>query len=329
MSTHSVKIIEIENVAPHPNADRLEIVQIGGWSAVVGKGQFCPGDRAVYVEPDYVVPLSRPEFFFLEKVNWYEGKTTHRVRTARLRNVLSFGLLIPVPNDVAHLETGADVMEQLGIIRYVPAESGPQAMPSEKWPKVYDHHFDVENIQNFEATLVPGEAVIVTEKVDGANGRFLCHDGVTYWGSRREWLDPRFKNDWSRCLTAKLELFLRMHPEMTLYGEVYGVQKLKYGLTSATPGFAPFAALHGDKWLNSMDLFNLLTQFDIPHVPVLYVGPFDRQKIVELAEGDSLIETAPIGHMMEGVVIVPAKERHDPSLGRVALKLISNRYWEN
>jgi hypothetical protein len=37
---------------------------------------------------------------------------------------------------------------------------------------------------------------------------------------------------------------------------------------------------------------------------------------------------APQGHMMEGVVIVPERERRDENIGRVALKHISNRYWE-
>ena len=33
--------------------------------------------------------------------------------------------------------------------------------------------------------------------------------------------------------------------------------------------------------------------------------------------------------MMEGVVICPVIERRDDRIGRVCLKLISNRYWLN
>lgn len=39
MSTHSVNIIEIAEVRRHQNAERLEIVPVGGWQAVVKKGQ--------------------------------------------------------------------------------------------------------------------------------------------------------------------------------------------------------------------------------------------------------------------------------------------------
>ncbi len=40
MSEHAVKIIEIGEVRPHENADRLCIVPVGGWSCVVGKDQM-------------------------------------------------------------------------------------------------------------------------------------------------------------------------------------------------------------------------------------------------------------------------------------------------
>lgn len=59
MSEHAVRIIEVGEVRPHANADRLCIVPVGGWSCVVSKEQFRPGSRAIYIEPDYVVPLDR------------------------------------------------------------------------------------------------------------------------------------------------------------------------------------------------------------------------------------------------------------------------------
>ena len=95
MSTHSVTVIEIKEVRPHDNAERLEIVPIGGWQAVVKKGQFKLGDRAIYIQPDYTVPTARPEFAFLAK----EGRSRHRLKAIRLRGVLSYGLLISVPED--------------------------------------------------------------------------------------------------------------------------------------------------------------------------------------------------------------------------------------
>jgi RNA ligase (TIGR02306 family) len=108
MSTHSVNIVEIAEVLPHANAERLEIIPVGGWQAVVRKGQFAVGDRAVYIEPDYTVPTARPEFAFLAK----EGRDRHRLKAVRLRGALSFGLLIPVPDELNGVLPGDDVMAE-------------------------------------------------------------------------------------------------------------------------------------------------------------------------------------------------------------------------
>ena len=47
---------------------------------------------------------------------------------------------------------------------------------------------------------------------------------------------------------------------------------------------------------------------------------------MEIALGDSVIPGAK--HMKEGVVVKPVKERRDPDLGRVQLKIVSPRYLE-
>jgi hypothetical protein len=254
MSTHAVSIVEIPEILPHENADRLGIVTVGGWSCVVAKDQFKAGDRAVYVEPDYVVPLSRPEFSFLAKGK--EGKSEHRMKAVRLRGRLSFGLLIPVPEDCAELPAGACVMERLGI--------------RSLWTR---------------AMLESDQA-------------------------------PRLADLCKAC------------PDVVFYGEVFGpVQELRYGLKE--PEFAIFAACDRGEWWWSEKLFSALAKFDVREAPALFRGAYDRAMIAALAERDTCIGSAPKGHMMEGVVIVAEPPRRDPNIGRVALKLISNRYWES
>ena len=59
--------------------------------------------------------------------------------------------------------------------------------------------------------------------------------------------------------------------------------------------------------------------------------------VLPLAEANSTVPGAPAGHMREGLVIVPERERRDnlgsgcaaPEIGRVTLKHISSRYWES
>lgn len=328
MSTHSVNVVEIGEVRPHENAERLEIVPVCGWQAVVKKGQFSPGDRAVYIEPDYTVPTSRPEFSFLAK----DGKERHRLKAVRLRGALSFGLLIPIPDELKDRATGSDVMADLGIERYEPPVklAGSDELPTELHPQVYSSKFDVEGLKKFTAIIQPGEPVIVTEKIHGANARYLSLGGEFYMGSRTQWLKPDVGHPWKRAADtdARIRQWCEAHPGAVLYGEIYGaVESLKYGCRPGDVRFAAFAALVNGEW---MDTGKLLAEpiEAIDTVPVVYRGPYDPS-ILDLAEQDSTVRTAEPGHMREGLVIVPEVERRHEEIGRVALKHISNRYWES
>lgn len=326
MSTHSVNVIEVAEVRPHDNAERLEIVPVGGWQAVVKKGQFQPGDRAIYIQPDYTVPTARPEFAFLAR----DGKGRHRLKAVRLRGVLSFGLLIPVPDDLATRNVGDDVMPDLGIERYEPpvVMAGADELPADQCPTTYASKFDVEALANFPGVISDGEDVLVTEKIHGANARYLVEGSVFFMGSRTRWLKPDVAHHWKRAADAdpRIEAWCRAHPGVVLYGEVYGaVQSLKYGLKPGHVGFAAFAASDRGEWI---DTLTLLDDDSLPTAPLVYRGPFS-DVVLSLAEDDSSVPGADAGHMREGLVIVPERERRDEKIGRVALKHISSRYWES
>ncbi len=327
MSTHSVNIVEIEQVLPHANAERLELIPVGGWQAVVKKGQFKVGDRAVYIEPDYTVPTERPEFAFLAR----PGRERHRLKAVRLRGILSYGLLIPVPDDVSGHPVGANVMEPLGIARWEPEVKLTMAdeLPAEQWPATHAPKFDVESHEKFPHVMQDGEPVVVTEKIHGANARYTFVNGVFYMASRQRWLLPDAGHIWARAAEASpgVRTWCEANPGATLYGEVYGnVQSLTYGLGKGQVDFVAFAATRSGVWLNQDDLFASLVEHDVKTAPVLYRGPFDHAQVKQLAEQDSVLSKTP--QMMEGVVIVPREERFHASIGRVAVKHISNRYWE-
>jgi len=57
-SNHQVKVVRILNIRKHPNADKLEIVDIPGtaYQYVGTIGQFKVGDLAIYIQPDSLVP---------------------------------------------------------------------------------------------------------------------------------------------------------------------------------------------------------------------------------------------------------------------------------
>jgi len=329
MSTHAVNIIVIEDVRPHPNADRLEIVPVGGWQAVTKKGQFKVGDRAIYVEPDYTVPTAREEFAFLAK----PGRERHRLKAVRLRGELSYGLLIPVPTAFTSLAVGTNVMADMGIARWEPEVKLTMAdeLPQDQWPETFAPKFDIESYEKFPHVIADGEPVIVSEKVHGANARVTFVAGTFYIGSRQRWLIPDGGHIWARAAAHNpaIRAWCEANPGAVLYGEVYGnVQSLTYGLGKGEVRFIAFAASYKGQWRDQGALFLDLYEARIPTRPILYRGPFDHAEIKRIAELDSTVAIVP-GHMMEGVVIVPEMERFHASIGRVAVKHISNRYWEH
>ena len=115
MSTHEVLVVEIVGKRKHPNADAIEIVEISGYdySIVSKKDEFQLGDLGIFIEPDYVVPVSRPEFAFLKE----KERPTKRITVRRLRGVWSEGLLIKAQS---HHKAGDNVMEEFGITRWEP-----------------------------------------------------------------------------------------------------------------------------------------------------------------------------------------------------------------
>lgn len=332
MSTHAVNIIEIDNVSPHPNADKLQLTKIGGWQCVIGK-DIGVGDRAIYIEPDYVVNTEHPAFSFLKK----DGKPGQRIAVRKFRGQLSQGLIIPVPDDLKSLPTGSNVIEQLGITRYEPPENFSTYAEFRTGPSLnYVPKFDVESYQRYVELFSPGEIVIATEKLHGANGRFVwAKDPKTgefdqYCGSRTNWLKNEGNNIWWQVFqkTPSIGEWCKANPEIVLYGEVFGaVQNLKYGLTGIA--FAAFAVLNKGIWLDYDQMIASLNEFKVPTVPFVYRGPFDQKLLYDLAEENSRWPTAVASNQLsEGIVVVPEHERTSDNIGRVCLKIVSNRYLE-
>lgn len=66
-------VVTIDEILPIEGADRVEQAVVGGWHIMTRKGQFKPGDPAIYFEIDSKVPETEP-FKFLEPKH-YKVKT--------------------------------------------------------------------------------------------------------------------------------------------------------------------------------------------------------------------------------------------------------------
>jgi RNA ligase (TIGR02306 family) len=337
MSTHAVKIIEIDVVEPHPNpvVERMEITRIGGvngWQCCIGKGQFKVGDKAIYCEPDYLVPLTHPLFAFLKKAGDAPDKTHERITARKFKAAYSFGLLVTVPPELQDKPVGTNVMDDLRILRY------EQPIPNENFEGgpsgLYTPKFDVESLQNHGSVLQDGEEVIATEKIHGQSARYTFmknKDGVwkQFCGTRVNWMADGDNDFWNAFRgNPAIGDFCRAHPGVILYGETFGnVRNFKYGSQNGERFFAVFAILDKMRWLDFDEAQKMIEPFPgLPWTPIAYRGPFDFKKLQEIALADSRWYGA--NHMSEGLVIIPVKERMNESIGRVMLKLISSRYWE-
>jgi RNA ligase (TIGR02306 family) len=338
MSLHETPVIQIETILKHPNADKLELIQVFGWTCCVRKDQFKIGDLAVYIPPDYIVDSARPEFAFLAT-----GKTNSevRIKVKKLRQIYSQGLLIAAPDGV---QLGDNAIDILGIKRWQPHAKGPKgekilcgdALPDPSG--IVAPKYDVENYHRYNNELVDGEEIMAFEKIHGVSARFLFHDNQMWVGTRNFWRKESEQSDFWKCLKQNpwIEKFCKDNPGLVLYGEIFGqVQDLKYG---AGPGQFFFAAfdirtqgyLEGQvsNWVDYEESRKMTEKYpDFKWVPLIYRGPFDGKMLLEMS--DKLNSQWPVAnHLAEGLVVKPIKERYSNKVGRVQLKMVSNRYLE-
>lgn len=81
-------VVKIDAIYPLPGYDRVESVAVGGWRVIVKKGQFKPGDYAIYFEIDSRVPAEEP-FMFLEPKKF-------KIKTLKMCKSISQGLLMSI-----------------------------------------------------------------------------------------------------------------------------------------------------------------------------------------------------------------------------------------
>jgi len=315
MSEWRVQVVRIGAIGKHPNADSLSIAHVWGYPTIIRTGDFAVGDLAVYVPVDSVVPVNDPRWAFLD------GHA--RIKAKRLRGIFSMGLLTPA--DAAWAE-GQDVADTLGITKYEPPDPASMGGDNEKDPG-YMPVYDIEGLRRWPDVLREGEEVIVTEKLHGANGRFLWRDERLWVGSRTGFKRQDAMNLWWRVAEHyDLALKLREWPDIGFYGEVYGqVQDLRYGTARDEYRLALFDALetHARTFLDYARFREIAERISLPVVPVLYHGPWQPQ-LAALAEGQSTLPDA--NHVREGIVIRLGHERWDERIGRVILKLHGEGY---
>ncbi|MFE6715220.1 RNA ligase (ATP) [Streptomyces sp. NPDC057695] len=338
---------EVLTVHPHPNADALELAQVGLYRAVVAKGAYRTGEAAVYIPEQAVLPAALIEELGL--TGRLAGGQADRVKAVRLRGELSQGIVCR-PGALAEVDLagaaaeGTDFAEVLGITKWVPPIPPTMNGDVEVAPDLL-HWVDIENLQRYPEVFEPGERVVLTEKLHGTACllTYLAEEDRVQVSSKgfgskglalRE--DPRnlyWRAVHGHGLPAVAERLAKRlgARRVGLFGEVYGsgVQDLAYGADarSETVGYALFdvsAEIDGQVvWLDPAEV---LEAGEVPLVPRLYTGPYDLDTVLVHASGRETVSGRE-AHLREGVVIRPATERYSPVLGgRAIAKAVSPAY---
>lgn len=333
-STLLVPVTTVTKISDHPNADRLSIAEVLGWQVVTGKGEFAVGDRVVYIPPDALLPVELSDAF---------GVTQHlskgRVRQVKLRGEPSFGFVVPFAKAAAQVKEltegmigGENYAEALGITKYEPPLR-PTAGDAETAHVLFDKFTDVENLRNYPDVILPGEHVVITEKIHGTNSRVGIIEGEIMAGS----MEIRRKRPTDEQMASNIYWFPYTLPgvhnllmafaglekkQVILYGEVYGkVQSLQYDKPNQL-GYRAFALKVDGQYLDYPEFSAFMDSYAIPRVPLLHYGAFDKETLKALTSEKSKLAES----IMEGVVVQPIHERSDPRIGRVILKYLSEAY---
>ena len=111
-------VVKINSVEPIVGSDNCEAAIVGGWRVMVRKGQFEPGDLAVYFEIDSKLPENDERFAFMARKN-YKVKT-QRYTFGGKGLMISQGLLMSAED----LGWNKEDMTEFGDERFVTKELG-------------------------------------------------------------------------------------------------------------------------------------------------------------------------------------------------------------
>lgn len=322
MSDYLVPVVRLDDVIPHPNADRLELALIDGWQVCVQKGAFKKGDEVAYFTIDCILPQELEAQIFPpdSKIKLKGG----RVRAEKIRKEMSFGFVHPLHR--LNVTRADDLATALGVTKFEPEEKeipaamrGKQAKLNNNFPKFNKPtHLRASRAM---AKRMSGHAV-VSEKIHGTNFRagLVPHMPKSWWqrllkffglsasyefcfGSMNVQLKKGGGTVYEKIVDLyRLDSVLPM--DTVIYGEIYGpdIQSgFHYGLKPGQFDLAVFEVrVHGLP-LPYLEARNFCDCYKLKFVPVLHVGSDWEEHIDRLQTGASVL--APSQPIREGVVV--------------------------
>ena len=321
------KIIGKEQI---PGADRIEIVKILGWQCVVTKeDNFQIGDNVIFIEVDSVVP-ERPEFEFLRKHNF-------RVKTMKLKGIVSQGLVLPLDNMHSFHNEGTDVSEILGVTHYEkPVSANTKGQIAGGFPSHLVPKTDETRIQSVPNVIPELENVpcYITIKCDGTSSSYILHNEKFYICSRNNVMkdNDKNKNNVYVRMAHKYEIEKKLREygkNIAIQGEICGpgLQKNPMGLKDLELFVFNVFDIDNQKYLDYIDFKQITEKLELGTVPLLsdnmlFVG-MSIEDFLEMSKGNY----KGTKHPREGIVIRSLVEKDSIALeGRLSFKVINPDY---
>jgi hypothetical protein len=161
-------VVVVDAITPIEGYDRVELAHVGGWTVVVGKGEFHAGDPAIYFEIDSKLPEVEP-FTNME----FLAKKGYKVKTQKMCKSISQGLLMSAANFgwyisnesidkktpvIVDKEANEHSIEgesrfltkQLGVTYYVAEDNTRKANSVDKYKKMTQRHEKLFSHQPFK-----------------------------------------------------------------------------------------------------------------------------------------------------------------------------------
>lgn len=332
----------IDDIQPIDGADAIDVATVGGWNVVVKKGEHTVGESVVFCEIDSWLPFAVAPFLCdVDRPKEFEGVVGARLRTKKLRGIVSQGLILPISvvmGDVFHFDEDEDVTDRLGILKYEkPVSAQLQGMARGNFP-TFIPKTDQERIQNCKKDLHDWvERALtfeVSEKLDGSSctiygvseesedGSSLVYrigvcsrnldlketEGNTFWSTARS--------------SGAYDALVKSGVNYAIQGEVIGngIQGNQYKLTGADFYVFDIYDINARKYLSSAERMAFCDAHKLKHAPVVHdvfkVDVHDIQALLKMADGASHLNQSNREGLVFKCIEIP----------EISFKAISNKW---
>lgn len=330
----------IEEIRPHDNSDNLELAIVLGWQVVIKKNEFKKGDKIIYFEIDSICP-DRPWSEFLKSRGF-------RIRTIKLRNKISQGLILPINIDaninLNEQKIGDDVTDLIGVTKYESPEDKQCNIQGNLRVSTFPTHFgfmktDEPRLQSHlkYLDLFKGRAWYATNKYDGTSGTFFIDPQTKELAvcSRNQRIEKPVdikeskNNYWLVAEKYQLETLLSKIDHLVIQAEVYGpgIQGNKLNVKELMLGIFSIYDLNKKTYCLYREIVDYCQQMGLNMVRVDSEGDnfnFTLDELLEKARG----KYSNSKYDREGLVF-RLKDSNEIEGERASFKVINNDFLVN